>query len=226
MPGVVPWSYSSLQSFETCPRRHYLTKITKVVVEPTTPALAGGRAVHKAMEDGVNGKIIPAAYQGYKPIIERIRAASGQKQTERKWGLTKNLNQCDFFAKDAWVRGVLDLSIVRPKMAIVIDYKTGKVKTDTDQLKLFAAAGFAMYPFAETITTGYMWLDHDKITDETYRREDSSGLWQEFLPRIERMERVAADDDWEPRPSGLCGWCPVGKERCEFWVGYRGENKR
>lgn len=225
MPGVVPWSYSSLQSFETCPRRHYLTKISKVVVEPTTPALAGGRAVHKAMEDGVNGKVIPEAYFGYKPIINRIRAAPGQKQTERKWGLDRNLHPVDFFAKDVWVRGVLDLTIVHPTMAIVIDYKTGKVKQDSDQLKLFAAAGFAMYPFAEKIKTGYMWLDHDKITDETYLRQDTAPIWQEFMPRIERMKRVEADGNWEPCPSGLCGWCPVGKQHCEFWKGYRGENR-
>lgn len=224
MPGVVPWSYSSLQSFETCARRHNLTKITKAVIEPTSPAMAAGRAVHKAMEDGVQGKVIPSAYGGLKPIIERIRQAPGQKQTERKWGLTKNLTPCDFFDKSVWVRGVLDLSVVRTDHALVLDYKTGKIKQDSDQLKLFAGAGFAMYPFARYVRTGYLWLDNNKITDETYEREDAPGIWQEFLPRIQRMERAQTEGKWEPNPSGLCGWCPVGRAHCEFWRGYRGEN--
>lgn len=225
MPSVVPWSYSSLQSFETCPRRHNLTKITKVIVEPTSPAMAAGRAVHKAMEDGVGGKAIPAAYGHFRPIIDRIRAAPGQKQTEQKWGLTRNLLKTDFFAKDVWVRGVLDLAIVRPKIGIILDYKTGKVKQDADQLKLFAGAGFALYPFMERIKTGYAWLDHNQITSEEYTREDAPLIWQEFLPRIERMQRAEAEGEWQPKPSGLCGWCPVGRAKCEFWLAYRGEHK-
>ena len=89
MPSVVPWSWSSLQSFETCPRRHYLTKIAKEIIEPTTPALAEGRATHKALEDGVNGKPMYSGYAKYKPIVEKVRAAKGQKHTEIKFGVTQ-----------------------------------------------------------------------------------------------------------------------------------------
>lgn len=225
MSSAVPWSFSLLQSFETCPRRHHLTRVTHNVVEATTPALASGRAVHKAMEDGVNGKAIPTAFNHLRPIIARIRESPGTKHTEQKWAVTKTLNKCGYYDDGAWARGVLDLSVVRPKTAIVLDYKSGKIKQDSDQLKLFAAACFTLYPFVETVKTGYAWLDYNRITSEEYQREDAPLIWQEFVPRVERLERAVAEDCWEPNPSGLCGWCPVGRANCEFWKGYRGEHR-
>lgn len=38
MSKPVAWSYSALTSFETCPHRHYETKIAKTIKEPPTLA--------------------------------------------------------------------------------------------------------------------------------------------------------------------------------------------
>ncbi len=226
MPSVVPWSWSSLQSFETCPWRHYLTKITKEIVEPTTPALADGRATHKALEDGVNGKPMYSGYAKYIPIVEKVRAAKGQKHTEIKFGITSNFQRTGFFDKNVWCRGVIDLAVIGENTGVLIDWKTGKPKIDSDQLKLFSAAGFAMYPFLKKMKTGYAWLDHNKIDAETYYREDVPLIWQEFAPRIKRMEIAQERNDWPCKPSGLCGWCPVGRNRCEHWQAYHGEHRK
>lgn len=217
MAGVLPWSYSSLSAFETCPRRFYLTRITKQVREPQTQATLWGNEVHKALELAVNGtKALGPTFQQYQPIVERVRAAKGRTFTEQKFGLTSGFKPTEFFGKDVWFRGVLDLTIVTPKIGIVLDYKTGKVKHDGDQLKLFAAATFAQHPYLDTVKTGYLWLANDKTVTQTFVREDLPLIWQEFLPRIQRMERAQDNDKWLPRPSGLCAaWCPVGKKLCE-----------
>lgn len=541
---VVPWSYSSLSAFETCPRRYFLTRISKEVKEPQTEATLWGNTVHKALELAVAGsKPLGANFTQYQPIVDRLRATKGKKFTEQKFGLTSSFRPTEFFGKDVWFRGVLDLVITTPKVGIVTDYKglaldtllptpqgwttmgevkvgdslfgsdgkqcrvtgkssvqhkpcyrlvfddtcevvadedhlwcvndevidtktlaktlvrygqnyrtvklvaplsipavelpidpyvlgcwlgdgkaasgeickpddefwanisargygvgadisgrddrarsstvyglrtqlreahllgnkhipraymraaseqrlallqglldsdgsanstrkqvvfsttdealadgvfellvslgqrplknsfnaagfgkvvaafqvcfrpqggmeffklsrkqdltknwgpghsyrrlvvgvepiesvptqcievdssdstylctrhmlvthnTGKVKTDGDQLKLFAAATFAQHPYLETVKTGYIWLAHDKVTTQEFKKDDVPGIWQEFLPRIQRMEKAQDDDKWLPNPSGLCGWCPVGKERCEFWKGQNG----
>jgi hypothetical protein len=225
MASVVPWSWSSLQSFETCPRRHYLTKISKEVVEPTTAALAEGRAVHKALENGVNGQPMTGFYQKYKPLVDKVRAASGAKYAEIKFGVTKNFHRTGFFDKDVWARGVLDVAVVGPKTGVVLDWKSGKPKVDSDQLKLFSAAGFGMYPFLQKIKAGYVWLEHDRIDTETYVREDVPEIWGEFIPRVRRMEIALERNDWPVKPSGLCGWCPVGRNKCEHWLAYKGEHR-
>lgn len=218
MAGVLPWSYSSLSAFETCPRRYHLTRIAKLVKEPQTEATLWGNQVHKALEDAVAGtRGLAPNFAQYQPIVDRVRATGGKKFTEQKFGLTKGFKPTGFFNGDVWLRGVLDLTIVTPKIAIVLDYKTGKVKTDGDQLKLFAAAAFAQHPHLETVKTGYLWLANDKVTTEDFSKKDVPEIWQEFLPRIQRMEKAQSDENWLPNPSGLCkSWCPVGKKLCEF----------
>lgn len=218
MANVLPWSYSSLNAFETCPRRFYLTRITKEVIEKQTTATLHGNEVHKALELATLGtKALPEKYAAYKPIVDKVRAATGKKLVEYKFALTRGFKPTTFFAKDAWVRGVIDLAVVGPETAVVLDHKTGKVKTDGDQLKLFAGVTFAAFPHVQRVKTGYLWLAHNAVTHAEFRKEDTSTIWQDFLPRVARMEQALKDDRWVPKPSGLCkSWCPVGKKNCEF----------
>lgn len=124
MAGVVPWSYSSLTAFETCPKRFYLTRISKQVKEPQTEATLWGNEVHKALELAVAGtKALAPNFVQYQPIVERLRASPGKKHTEQKFGLTNSFKPTSFFGGDVWFRGVLDLTIVTPKVGIVLDYK-------------------------------------------------------------------------------------------------------
>lgn len=218
MAGVLPWSYSSLTAFETCPRRFYLTRIAKAVAEPQTEATIWGNAVHKALELAVSGtKPLEPRFSSYAPVVERVRASAGTKHTEQKFGITNHFTPTTFFGKDVWFRGVIDLAVVTPTTATVLDYKTGKVKLDGDQLKLFAAAAFAQHTHVNTVRTGYLWLAHDETTQRSFTRDEVPAIWQEFLPRIRRMELAQESNKWPPNPSGLCAkWCPVGKKLCDF----------
>lgn len=101
--------------------------------------------------------------------------------------------------------------------SMLVTHNTGKVKSDGDQLKLFAASTFAAYPYLEKVKTSYIWLAYDKTTSAEFTKDDVPGIWQEFLPRVGRMEQALADDKWLPNPSGLCkSYCPVGKKLCDF----------
>lgn len=221
MSNVLPWSYSSLTAFETCPRRFYLTRISKQVAEPQTEATLWGNKVHKALEEAVDGtKGLPEDMARYQPIVDRIRSAPGKRHVESKFALTTSFRPTTFFAKDAWVRGVIDLAIVGEKTAVVADYKTGKVKTDGDQLRLFAGAAFAVYPWVQKVKTSYIWLAHDKTTTAEFTQDDVPVIWEEFSARVQRMQQAQESDKWVPRPSGLCkAWCPVGRKLCDFCGG-------
>lgn len=222
--NVLPWSYSSLSAFETCPRRFWLTRIAKRVTEKQTEATLWGNEVHKALELAVGGQqALAPRFTQYQPIVDRLRAAHGTKHLERKFGVTNTFAPTGFFDKNVWFRGVIDVQIVRPKVAFAVDYKTGKVKTDGDQLKLFAAATFCMHPHLEEVHTQYIWLAHDKATGKKFTREDAPLIWQEFQPRVARMQAAQDKDRWLPSPSGLCRWCPVGLAHCEFWQGENGK---
>lgn len=215
---AVPWSYSSLQQYETCPRRFYLTRIAKVIEEPQTESTTEGRRVHEAMEHAVSGKKpLPEVYSKYQPIVDKLRATPGVKQLEYKFALTNTLQPCDYWDSAVWVRGVLDVGIVRKNEAIILDYKTGKRKLDVDQLRLFALAGLSLWPQVETVKTGYIWLQQGgKLDREVLTRDQKVEIHQDFAMRVHRMVLSEEKNDWPPRPSGLCReWCPVGRALCE-----------
>lgn len=211
------WSYSSLSAAMTCLRRYYLTRVTKEVVEPPTQATIWGNEVHSALEHRIKEKKpLPAGMEKFEAVAQELESWSDNWVTEERFGLTENLEPTGFFDKDVWCRGVLDVYTIHKNRAFVADYKTGKMRPDLDQLKLFAAAIFHKYPQVGEIKTAFLWLNHDKKTVETFDRSDLKFIWNHFLPKLRRLEKAYEQDVWPANPSGLCrNWCPVGRHRCE-----------
>ena len=216
--NVVPWSYSSLTAFETCPKRFKLTRFDKLVSEPPTDATIWGNEVHKALELATLGdKVLGDKFKQYQPIVDKLRANPDKRLVEYKFGLTRALRPTEFFGKDVWVRGVIDYALVQPKLAIVLDHKTGKPKVDHDQLRLFAAVAFSAFPYVEKVRTGYLWLAYNKTDSKVFTKDDLPEIWGDFGTRVQRMEHAFKTGDFPPKPSGLCrAWCPVGRKLCEF----------
>lgn len=200
----------------TCMRRYYLTRVTKEVIEPPTEATIWGNAVHTAMEHRIRDKTpLPSNMQQFEPVAQELESWSDNWVTEEKFGLTENLEPTDFMADDVWCRGILDVYTIKGKRAFVGDYKTGKMRPDLSQLKLFAAAIFHKFLHVEEIKTGFIWLNHGQKTIETFHRSDLKFIWNYFMPQLRRIENAYAKNIWPPNPSGLCrNWCPVGRAKC------------
>lgn len=221
-----PWSFSSLQMFEQCPRKFHYIRITKEVKDEMNEVGLWGNRGHQAIAASLKNKVpLRGEWAKYQPIVDRVAASPGRKNVEVKFGITEDLRPTTFFAKDVWYRGIIDLQVVGTKAACAFDWKFGKVRENSDQLKLFAAATFAQYPFVQSAHTMYVWLPHGKTTPQVYYKEEADSLWAEFLPRLARMKKAEETQRWLPNPTGLCHFCPVGPTRCEFWLGYAGENR-
>jgi len=213
-----PWSYSSLTSFETCNKRYYHLKVAKDVVETPHEATTWGSTVHKFMEDRVrDGTPLPVSVAGYEALIAPIIAKSGEKLIEQQYAINAAMQPTTWMADDAWCRGIVDVGVLTGNKALLLDWKTGKRKVDSSQLKLFAGLAFAHYPQVETVFTGFVWLKEGRVDKQKFEREDSAAIWQEFLPRVRRLERAYEESKFPPKPSGLCSkWCPVPRRLCEF----------
>lgn len=215
---VIPWSYSSLTKFENCPRQWYLLN-TKQAQDTMSAEANEGVKAHKAFENAVSGKEpLPYKYVHFQPMVDRLKAAPGEKIPEQKWAVTNTYQPTGYWDKDAWARGVIDLTILPGRdRAVLFDYKTGKVKDDYSQLQLFAGYAFAKYPYVQKVDTAYLWVNKNKLTREEFSRDGVPMIWQGFATRVHRMEHALASDNFPPRPSGLCQkYCPVGKALCEF----------
>ena len=227
---MTAWSYSALTSFETCPRKYHATRIAKTVSDPPGAAALVGTAAHKVLElRAANGTPIPKTIQvttaqgeteilpttGWEEKMAKILAMEGEVITERQIALDSRLCETGWFDKDVWVRGVIDLGIIRGTKALALDHKTGKRKPDSDQLMLFAALMMHVWPQIEEVITGFLWLKENKIDKDKFTRADISRIWDHFVPRVRRLEHAHETDTWPAKPSGLCKrYCPVSA--CEF----------
>lgn len=213
------WSYSSLTKFETCARQYQVVKVLKKVKEPPTEQTMWGQEVHLALEERVrDGKPLPDTMAKWESLALKILGTEGKVYCEAEIALNKNLEKIDWFDKDAWCRGIVDVWIDGGDKAIAYDYKTGKVKSDPDQLKLFAAFIMQTNPNINVVSTGFIWLAFNKVTINVFTRSQLPEIWQEFSSRALRMQSAYDKDKWLPTPSGLCyGWCSVGRDNCEFW---------
>ena len=212
------WSYSALNAYETCPKRYQLTRVTKQAHEKQTEATIWGNRVHKALEEFAKGKkALPEELKQYQKYVEKILSYEGKKVIEEKMAINNSFKPTKWFAKDVWCRGIIDIGVVGSEKAYLLDWKTGKRRPDSDQLKLFAALAFAHYPWIEKVVTGFIWLKEGKFDKESFTKDQVTDIWNDFFPRLERLEYSFEDDKWIPKPSGLCkNWCPVGKSLCEY----------
>lgn len=213
----IPWSYSALSTFEQCPKKFYHLKVAKDVVEEESEAQTDGKFIHQALYDRViKGKDLPLPLRYLESMAAKFATTPGDKYGEMRLALSKTLEPVDFFAKNVWVRAVVDLIISRPPVAIVVDWKTGKVKEDFSQLKLTAFILAQTMPEIEEFKLAYVWTREKKISHLDVFKGNLIATWNEFLPRVQAMQKANKTTSFPAKPGPLCGWCPVVE--CPHWV--------
>ena len=215
MAHVMPaWTYSQIDSFESCPRKYFHLKVLRDIKEPPTEATIWGEKVHTAMEYRIKeGTPLPEGMTQWEGIAAKFEALPGDKHCELQMAVDKNFQPAEW--GNAWSRGIADLLVIHGDQAGIFDYKTGKRKL-TEQLQLYAGYTFAKYPQVNYVTTGFVWMRDKKIDKAKFHRDEVPAIWREFLPRVRKLESAYERDAWPCRPSGLCrGWCPV--KTCEFY---------
>ncbi len=215
------WSYSSIKTFEQCPKKYFHLKVVKDVKDEPGPEADYGTAVHLAAEEFIrDGKPVPDKFAFMRPIVERLAAFPGEKYCELKLGLVKTswgYDPCSFFDKDVWYRGIVDLLIVNGEKAWMIDYKTGKNAkyADMKQLDLMAAALFVKFPQLQTIKSGLLYVVSNEFPKKTHYRENFDEYISVFDEKLGQLEDAMEHGVFNPKSGPLCGWCPVVE--CAHW---------
>lgn len=211
------WSYSRLKAFEVCPKKYFHTMVSKDFVEPEDENLRYGNKVHKALELRVaHGKKLPIDLSHLEPVADKFAKAQGVKLVEQKLAITKDYNPTGWFDPDVWFRAIIDLAIVNPPKAVIVDYKTGKMSPDFTQLNLAAATFFLHDKDTEQARVMFYWTKNKKPTSSTLLREQLPQVWSDVLPRVKKLETAHGTTDFPARPSGICKrYCPV--KACPHW---------
>lgn len=220
---MVAWSYSSIKTFDQCPKKYYHLKVAKDVKDEAGPEANYGTEAHKAAEDYVKDDTpFPSKFKYMEPMVETLKAIPGDKYCELKLGVRRNGNDyepCDFFAKDVWWRGIVDLAVVNPeaKLAHIIDYKTGKNSkyADTKQLDLMAGAIFVHFPQILRVKSGLVYVVSNEFIPKSYVVAEKTSYLKVFSKELDRLEAAYSSGVWNANSTPLCGWCPVTS--CEHY---------
>lgn len=210
-PKAFAWSYSRLKNFETCPKRHWHLDIAKDIKEEESEQLKYGNLLHEALAKRIkDGTPLPKAFEQFEPWVERISDPEGKVLVEQKLAITKDFAPCDFFDRSAWFRGIGDVIKIKGPVALILDWKTGKILEDSQQLALMAQCVFSHHPEVQKVRSEFIWLKDDATTRADFTRDDMVKLWGSLWPRIEALEQAHLTTTYPARPGNLCRrWCPV-----------------
>lgn len=215
---MVAWSYSSIKTFEQCPKKYFHLKIAKDVQDNPGTAAIYGTAVHAAAEEYVrDGTPIPEKFAYMRPIVERLEKLPGEKHCELELAVRKDLSPCGFSDPDAWWRGIIDLIIINDNRAWMVDYKTGKSAryADTKQLDLMAGAVFVHFPNVLAIKSSLMFVVSGELIAKKHVLTERDQYMSVFNEQVENLEASIENGVWNPKSGPLCGWCPVTS--CAHW---------
>ena len=85
------WSFSSIKTFDQCPKKYYHLKVAKDYEENfETEAILYGNEFHKAAEEYVSGVVdsLDPRFEYAENALNRLKDMKGEKLCEHKMGLT------------------------------------------------------------------------------------------------------------------------------------------
>jgi hypothetical protein len=212
---MTAWSYSSIKTFDQCPKKYFHLKVAKDVKDEGNEASIYGNDAHEAAEHYIkHGTPIPDKYAIMRPVVEKLAQFPGEKHTELKLGVRKSeegFEPCGFFDKDVWYRGIVDLLIVDGTTAHMIDYKTGKNAkyADMKQLDLMAGAVFTHFPEVMKVKSGLAYVVSDEFLKKAHVRAELGTYMNVFDHQLGQLEDAMQSGVFNPKSGPLCGWCPV-----------------
>ena len=222
--SLVPISFSKLNTFETCPRQYEAKYVTKTVPYQQTPEAEWGDYVHKSLENYIRyNQPLPANVADYQRFADAILAMRGQAIAERAVAINPYLMETGYFDGDVWIRAKIDVTVLRDDSALILDYKTGRMKDDPKQLMFYALLAFIMYPQVQKVQTGFIWLK-DRVVSEpkTFTRDQYDQLLAMWRGKYDKLKEAHDLGVFPPKPNGLCnGWCEVTS--CEHWKPKKGK---
>jgi hypothetical protein len=210
---TVTWSHSSLKDYEGCPRRYHEVKVLKNYPFKDTDATLYGKELHTAAELYIKEDTpLPPQFAFLQETLDALKAKPGRKLCEHQMGVTKDLKPCKFMDKEVWVRGIADLLIIDDEnlTAKVVDYKSGNNKyPDREQLKLMALMVFAHFPHIRRVSGALLFVVKEDIAKASFMVGEAEEYWWDYRERVARIEQAHETGVWNPKPTPLCGWCPV-----------------
>jgi CRISPR/Cas system-associated exonuclease Cas4 (RecB family) len=232
-----PWSASKVSMALRCPRLFHFRYVEKLAEPEVMPETRVGKAIHEALELVLQGTAIADATHkvrdelpsdieqqrfdrlatGIAPFSTRIGAFRRRRRVARQLveyslAVREDLTTTQFYAGDAYYRGVLDLGYLFEDDALaVLDHKTGVRLPGTsiaDQLQGYAVLAASAFRHVRTFWLGLHWVAERAVewTAPLPLNQIFADLVPDLLDNIEAAA-LAVDDGPRANPGPWCDRC-------------------
>jgi hypothetical protein len=212
------WSPSAISDYINCPRQYAARRFYCTLPWVETEAMRAGTIEHHHLEMRLKEKTpLPSGFARGEKYCKAFEDSEGIIIAEQELAIDRNLKFVSWFAKTAWGRCKIDVTVLKTPVVAAYDWKTGNIREDSLQLKINSCFLSLKHQKAEEYVTRYIWLKHDAVTpkDGTYPASKIPELWAEIMSWVNRMEEAWETENFPPKPSGLCKrYCAVAT--CEF----------
>jgi hypothetical protein len=243
-----PWSASKVSTALRCPRLFHFKYVQKLKEPEVMPEARIGKAIHKALELTLAGTALPEALVesrkpllgdseharfdalalGITPFTHRIgefkkRRRVARQLVEYSLAVREDLSTTQFYAGDAYFRGVLDLGYLMSDDAIaLVDHKTGvrlPGTSITDQLEGYAVLAASAFRNVRSFWLGVHWIAERAVEwgKPISPATIADDLMPDLLDNIEAAA-LAVSDGPRTNPGAWCdrcsyrGLCPASRE--------------
>jgi len=225
MSDFIALSHSKINTFNGCPRQFFLQYISKVYPkEGDNPYFIKGNRIHKELENyvvwllgdkqGDQPKMGDEAKNGL-PIVNRLMSKFDDCYPEQKLSMDDKFKKVGWFDKKTRWRVIYDFLAMKNDLAMVVDYKTGKVRDYAGfggQLHLGAWVLFNIRPEIQTVNNAYLYLEHKHtVSIKLERDKDMNKLTDHFL---EVFDTINSEKNFDEKKNKNCYFCLATPEMC------------
>lgn len=203
------YSHSSIKTHETCPAQYKFSRIDKLPSE-SGPAAERGKLLHSECEEFIKGGL-----ELLSPDIEHLRhiltiLKKGGALSEEPLAVNDKWEPVQYDSETAMLRGVLDVLSIEGPIAYLRDFKSGKKRDYSEQMKLYATMIFACYPAVNVVQPIIEWLDLKKTERYDAIHVSTQGDLRDWIEK--RITTIKEDEIYAPNPSSYCRGCSYRKD--------------
>jgi RecB family exonuclease len=225
MKHPLPIAPTGINDFEGCPKRFKEVRLLKKHKFVVTDAIAHGNVVHEQLERHVRySEPLPDHLEKYGGLIEGLREQGYEVFAELEMAITADWKPTNYWNKDCWLRGKIDIIAIRGSECVILDWKTGKRKNDPFQLQIYGAVVYHVLGLSK-VASGFVWMKTNESDTFTIDAGNIALIQQDITERISKVVEAYEQDNFPARPTPLCGWCPCLDE-CTEAVYYKVKRDR
>lgn len=207
------WSWSALETYETCPRRWWYKYIGRLP-DPPGPHLERGRVVHDALELALQAKDATVDFGGpwLANQLDLYRSFGAEAEAsyfvDREWSEVAP-DPDRFIPGGTYTMAKLD--VYSPREGFFADWKTGKltprnVEKHAQQAKLYATVLMSITG-RRRLDVDLVYVDHQHVEQLAFEF-DLDELERQQAKWDARARPLFEATDWPKKPSKLCDFCP------------------